>query len=47
MSRKDCFTSTVVDAANEDIRIGAPVRLDWTDRAGVPMPVFALQDSAS
>ena len=41
------FTSTVVDAANEDIRIGAPVRLDWTDRSGVPMPVFALQDSAS
>lgn len=38
------FTSTVVDAANDYIRIGAPVRLDWIDRAGVPMPVFALTE---
>ncbi len=41
------FTSTVVGAANEDIRIGTPVRLDWSDRAGVPMPVFVLRDRAS
>jgi uncharacterized protein len=36
------FTSTVVDARNDEIRIGAPVRLDWRERAGSPMPVFVL-----
>jgi uncharacterized OB-fold protein len=41
------FTSTVIGARNEDIQIGAPVRLEWTDRAGAPMPVFALRDSMS
>jgi uncharacterized OB-fold protein len=40
------FTSTVVDAANEDICIGAPVRLRWIDRLGSPMPVFELRDQA-
>jgi uncharacterized OB-fold protein len=36
------FTSTVVEAANDDIVIGAPVTLDWIDREGVPIPVFRL-----
>lgn len=39
------FTSTVIGAANDDIRIGAPVRLAWLDRAGVPLPVFELRES--
>jgi uncharacterized OB-fold protein len=38
------FTSTVVGATNDDIRIGASVRLDWSERSGAPMPVFALRD---
>lgn len=37
------FTSTVVDAAWEDIRVGAPVRLDWVERHGAPFPVFRLE----
>lgn len=37
------FTSTVVDAPNEDIRIGAPVDLAWRERSGSPMPVFVLK----
>jgi uncharacterized OB-fold protein len=41
------FTSTVVGAANDDIRIGVPVRLAWSERAGSPMPVFELRDTAS
>ena len=36
------FTSTVVGADNDDIRIGAAVRLDWSERSGAPMPVFVL-----
>lgn len=36
------FTSTVVGADNNDIRIGAAVRLDWSERSGAPMPVFVL-----
>jgi uncharacterized OB-fold protein len=36
------FTATVVDANNDSIRIGRPVRLDWRERAGCPMPVFVL-----
>jgi len=36
------FTATVVDAHNDDIRIGKSVRLDWRERAGAPMPVFVL-----
>jgi uncharacterized OB-fold protein len=40
------FTSTVVGARNEEIRIGESVRLEWIDRAGVPLPVFALRISA-
>lgn len=39
------FTATVVDADNGDIRIGKPVRLDWRERSGSPMPVFVLTDS--
>jgi uncharacterized protein len=37
------FTSTVVGADNKDIRVGAAVRLDWSERAGAPMPVFELK----
>jgi uncharacterized OB-fold protein len=36
------FTGTVVDAARDDIRIGARVQLDWIERGGVPVPVFRL-----
>ena len=36
------FTSTVVGAPNSDIAIGRRVRLDWIDRAGVPLPVWRL-----
>jgi uncharacterized OB-fold protein len=39
------FTATVVDASNDEIRIGRPVRLDWRERAGSPMPVFVLTGS--
>jgi uncharacterized OB-fold protein len=41
------FTSTVVGADNQDIKIGAPVRLAWSERAVSPMPVFELRDTAS
>jgi uncharacterized protein len=41
------FTSTVVDAGNDDIRIGERVRLAWRDRSGSPMPVFVLSGGAS
>jgi uncharacterized protein len=36
------FTSTVIDAPREHIVIGERVRLDWTQRAGSPLPVFRL-----
>jgi len=36
------ITSTVVGAANDDIRIGLPVELDWIERSGAPLPVFRL-----
>lgn len=38
------FTSTVVGAANDAIRIGRRVHLAWIERAGVPLPVFELND---
>ncbi|AZG45490.1 Zn-ribbon domain-containing OB-fold protein [Gordonia insulae] len=41
------ITSTVVGASNADITIGAPVRLEWQERAGSPMPVFALRSAAN
>lgn len=35
------FTSTVTpDFPADQLRIGAPVTLDWIDRDGAPMPVF-------
>ena len=40
------FTATVIGAANEDVVIGRRVRLDWIERAGVPVPAFRLGDSA-
>ncbi len=36
------FTSTVVDAPNDTIRIGERVALDWIERDGAPVPVFRL-----
>jgi hypothetical protein len=39
------YTSTVVGSPNEDVQIGRRVRLDWIDRAGVPVPVFRLEGS--
>jgi uncharacterized protein len=36
------FTSTVVDATNGQIVIGARATLDWRERHGSPMPVFRL-----
>jgi uncharacterized protein len=40
------FTSTVVGADNDAIRIGKRVRLVWIDRAGAPLPVFELTEAA-
>lgn len=37
------FTSTVVGADNDDIAIGAPVKLTWIERDGRPYPAFALR----
>ena len=39
------YTSTVVGSPNEDVQIGRRVRLDWIDRAGVPVPVYRLEGS--
>ncbi|MFI5040790.1 MAG: Zn-ribbon domain-containing OB-fold protein [Acidimicrobiales bacterium] len=41
------LTSTVVDAPNDEIRIGRRVQLDWIERAGAPMPVFRLTREAA
>jgi len=40
------FSATVVGAANDEIRIGRRVLLDWIDRDGEPVPVFRLTDEA-
>jgi uncharacterized protein len=37
-------TSTVVDAPNDHIVVGAPVTLDWIERNGTPFPVFRLAE---
>lgn len=34
------FTSTIIDYQPADLAIGAPVELDWIERAGAPFPVF-------
>ena len=36
------FTTTVIGADNNQIRIGERVQLDWIERGGAPMPVFRL-----
>ena len=41
------FTSTVVGSANDEIRIGERVELDWIERAGMPLPVFRLSKAAT
>jgi uncharacterized protein len=41
------FTSTVIGSANEEIRIGRRVELDWIERSGSPLPVFRLTDGAA
>ena len=33
-------TGTMVNCANEDIRIGMPVTLNWVEREGQPVPAF-------
>jgi uncharacterized OB-fold protein len=38
------FTSTVVGATNDEIRIGRRARLDWAVRNRVPLPVFRLSE---
>ena len=40
------FTSTVVGASNDEIRIGRRVALDWIERDETPLPVFRLTPSA-
>ncbi len=40
------FTSTVTaDFPSERLVIGTPVELDWTERDGVPMPVFRARSA--
>jgi uncharacterized OB-fold protein len=34
------YTSTVIDADREVLRIGLPVELAWIERGGEPFPVF-------
>ena len=41
------FTSTVVGAPLDAIRIGAPVELAWIDRYGAPFPVFRLRSGGA
>jgi uncharacterized OB-fold protein len=38
------FTSTVVDAPLDEIRIGRRVRLAWRERGDAPLPVFELDE---
>lgn len=38
------FASTVLDASNDDIRIGRRVELAWFERDGAPLPAFRLVD---
>ena len=40
------FTSTVVGAGPDDIRIGQRVRLDWIESESRPLPVFRILDPA-
>lgn len=40
------YSSTVVGAPNDEIRIGRRVVLDWSERDGAPMPVFRLEEHA-
>ena len=41
------FTATMADTDNDQIQIGKPVRLDWRERSGAPMPVFVLTGDQS
>jgi uncharacterized OB-fold protein len=34
------FTTTIVDCPPDQLRIGLPVELAWTEREGAPFPVF-------
>lgn len=40
------ITSTIVNCAKQDIRIGLPVTLTWIDFQGAPVPVFEPADPA-
>ena len=42
----DIVTAINGASANDDVTIGRRVRLDWMDRAGVPLPVFRLDGAA-
>lgn len=35
------YVAPIVNAANDEIKIGMPVELVWIDRDGVPAPAFA------
>ena len=37
---------TVIDATNDEIRIGERVELDWIDRGDTPVPVFRLAEAS-
>jgi uncharacterized protein len=39
------YTSTVVGADNDAIKIGNRVRLNWIVRSGAPLPVFELTEA--
>ncbi|WP_322755769.1 MULTISPECIES: Zn-ribbon domain-containing OB-fold protein [unclassified Frankia] len=41
------FTSTVVGAAGDAIRIAERVELDWIERSGTPLPVFRLASTTA
>ena len=39
------FTGTMADCAWDEIKVGTPVRLDWTERHGAPFPVFRIDEA--
>ena len=39
-------TGTIVNCANDDIRIGMPVQLTWVERDGSPVPAFQPKEGA-
>jgi uncharacterized OB-fold protein len=41
------FTTALAGAARDDVKVGAPVVLDWSERRGAPFPVFRLSGGAA